>query len=65
MTTKKFYECGICDHIHPWEFDGDCRNDATRLTMDNVGFDDELLTWEDRLEADSRADDRADDRGER
>lgn len=25
-----FYECGICDQIHPWEWDGDCRDDANR-----------------------------------
>jgi len=26
----KLYECGICDCLHPWEFDGDCREDSER-----------------------------------
>lgn len=48
----RFYECGICDGIHPWGFNGDCRDDANRLTLDDLTFDDELLSWEDRREAD-------------
>ena len=24
------YECGICGGCHPWEWDGDCRDDANR-----------------------------------
>ena len=32
MTTKhKVYRCGICESIHPWEWDGDCRDDANRF----------------------------------
>lgn len=57
----KVYECGICDHVHPWEFDGDCREDANRY----AGYEDYaerhnmssravmVLTWEDRQEADN------------
>lgn len=57
----KVYECGICDHVHPWEFDGDCREDANRY----AGYEDyaernnmsscavTVLTWEDRQEADN------------
>jgi len=26
-----FYECGICECLHPARFDGDCRNDANRF----------------------------------
>lgn len=26
------YECGICDLLHPWEFNGDCRDDANRYS---------------------------------
>lgn len=25
------YECGICSCYHPWEFDGDCRDDSNRI----------------------------------
>jgi len=49
----KFYECGICDCIHPWEFSGDCREDAQRYALDELEDDDELLSWEDRLAADA------------
>lgn len=60
--TIKLYECGICDHVHRWEFDGDCREDAERYAgyedyaeRNNVSEDDiEVLTWEERLEADGR-----------
>ena len=24
------YECGICSCYHPWDWDGDCRDDANR-----------------------------------
>lgn len=24
------YECGICSCYHPWDFGGDCRDDANR-----------------------------------
>ena len=24
------YECGICDCYHPWDWTGDCRDDANR-----------------------------------
>jgi hypothetical protein len=48
----KYYECGICDHIHPWDWYGDCRGDANRLTLDDIPQDAELLSWEERCEAD-------------
>lgn len=25
------YECGICDALHPWNFNGDCREDTARI----------------------------------
>ena len=39
MTTETeklyyFYECGICDQLHPCQFAGDCRDDANRFTID-------------------------------
>ena len=46
-----FYECGICDQYHPWEWDGDCRDDANRYSdpPDNA----EIRSMEDRMGADS------------
>lgn len=51
----KFYECGICGHCHPIEWNGDCREDANRFT--NQQLDDKygqngweevpMPTWED------------------
>lgn len=56
-ATATFYECGICGHIHPWEWDGDCRDDANRLTLNELddqygenGY--ELRSMADRLAAD-------------
>lgn len=47
-----FYECGICDCIHRWDFDGDCRNDAERLNFDDIPTNAEVRTWDDRIRAD-------------
>lgn len=55
----KFYECGICDHVHPWEFNGDCRDDANRFTCEDVEmlFDEpEVVSWEERQRADQYGD---------
>ena len=49
---NKYYECGICEHLHPWNFDGDCRDDANRLRSDEIPNDAEVLSWNDRLVAD-------------
>ena len=34
--TIKLYLCGICEHLHPWDWNGDCRDDANRY----AGVDD-------------------------
>ncbi len=34
QPRPKYYECGICGGIHPWEFDGDCRD--ARITLDDL-----------------------------
>lgn len=31
-----FYDCGICGHWHPANWDGDCRDDANRYTSDDL-----------------------------
>lgn len=37
MTTKPvFYDCEICGHFHPWDRDGDCRDDANRFSYDQL-----------------------------
>jgi hypothetical protein len=30
MKTHIVYECGICNSIHPWEWNGDCRDNNSR-----------------------------------
>ncbi len=31
MTTKAvLYECDICNCLHPWDWDSDCRDDKNR-----------------------------------
>lgn len=58
MTKPRYYECGICDHVHPWDFDGDCRDDANRFTAEALdakhgphGY--ELLPMDERVAADT------------
>lgn len=29
-----YYECGICGHMHPRSWNGDCRDDANRFTCE-------------------------------
>ncbi len=48
----KYFECGICGCFHLWEFQGDCRDDSQRFTSDSIKDDDEVLTWDDRIDAD-------------
>lgn len=31
-----FYECDICDSLHPCQFNGDCRDDKNRFTLDEL-----------------------------
>ena len=64
MTTKTkhvLYECGICSCLHPWEWDGDCREDANRYCdesdyAERNGIEDvwsiEVREMAERLEAD-------------
>ncbi len=48
----QYYQCGICDHVHPWEFHGDCRDDGNRFTVEELPPGVEILSWLDRIEAD-------------
>jgi hypothetical protein len=31
-----FYECGICDQLHPSKFEGDCRDDHNRFDLEQL-----------------------------
>jgi hypothetical protein len=59
------YECGICDAMHSWAFDGDCRDDDNRyfdpedyavrnnlLASTSLDYGIEVRSWEDRCYAD-------------
>lgn len=59
VKLPRYYECGICGHNHPWDWDGDCRDDVNRFTDQDLddkhgpeGY--ELLGMEDRVAADQR-----------
>lgn len=58
MSKPKFYACEICGHAHPWDWNGDCRDNANRFSDDDLdqkygpdGYD--LATMSDRVLADS------------
>ncbi len=52
------YECGICGEYHPWEFNGDCRDDANRIHPDHIEAMEyleenlEIRTMDERVAAD-------------
>lgn len=31
LKTTKLVGCGVCDHYHPSDFNGECRDDGTRF----------------------------------
>jgi hypothetical protein len=61
MTMDKIlYECGICDCFHPWNWNGDCRDDDNRYfdpeeyaSKHNIRVDEiEIRSMDDRVAAD-------------
>ena len=42
-TTERFEECGVCDHLHPSDYWGDCRNDDMRFQWDEIP--EEKIRW--------------------
>ena len=40
----QFYECGAGTHFHPRGFDGDCRDDHNRFSLDELY--EEFPGWE-------------------
>ena len=58
MSKPKFYACEICGHSHPWNWNGDCRENESRFTDDELdakygqdGY--ELATMTERVLADT------------
>ena len=58
---KIIYECDICGHYHPWDWDGDCRDDRNRFSSPesyalSVGCTEENIdvrTMDERIDADN------------
>jgi hypothetical protein len=56
----RLYECGICCCFHPWNWDGDCRDDANQYADPSIyakqlGINEsqiEILTMQERIDAD-------------
>lgn len=57
MKPLVLYECGICECYHPWDWDGDCREDGSRFASPEQYADGEVevRSWQDRLDADASA----------
>lgn len=50
-----YYECGICDGIHHWDWNGDCRE--YRLSLEDLSDGARLASWEERQKADEEEED--------
>lgn len=48
MEQFNYYECGICEHLHPWIFDGDCRDNKNRFGYDEIENDAIIASWDER-----------------
>lgn len=36
LARPSYYECGICGHLHPTNWNGDCRQDSARFTAEHL-----------------------------
>ena len=36
LKDNLFFECGCCGQFHPIDFEGDCRDDNNRFTIDEL-----------------------------
>ena len=55
VRAVKVYDCEICGAYHPWEWDGDCRDDAARVDLDTETDGTIVLdarTMDERMDAD-------------
>ncbi len=60
MNDHVIYECGFCGCYHPWDWDGDCRDDENRYGapedyIEKVNCDPfklEVRSMQDRIDAD-------------
>ena len=41
-----FYDCGICGHLHPVIWDGDCRDDNNRYSVDELDSEFGAFGWD-------------------
>jgi hypothetical protein len=55
-SKPRYYDCEICGYYHPWEWNGDCRDDAARFTDEELDAKHPLgwvlLSMDDRVNAD-------------
>lgn len=42
---RYFYECGICECLHPCGFTDDCRDEANRFVIDQLDEKYGALNW--------------------
>lgn len=62
MAHIILYDCEICGGIHPWEWDGDCREDDNRYADEAdyaerngiFEYDIEVRSMQERMDADTR-----------
>lgn len=52
--SATYYDCEICGHFHPWNWNADCRDDKNRFSYDDLdkrhGPDNyEIKTMEERI----------------
>lgn len=45
-TPPTYYACGICDHYHPADWNGDCREDAARFFVSELDEAHGALGWQ-------------------
>jgi hypothetical protein len=50
MKPRELYECGMCGAYHRTNFDGDCREDASRIY--ELRDTDIVISWEDMQKRD-------------
>lgn len=46
QRKPQYYECGICGAMHSAAWDGDCREDAARLNIEDLDRDHGLSGWD-------------------
>ena len=52
ISNDVFRECGCCGMFHPIDFEGDCRDDNNRFSLDELPDDYEIYSLEAQIEDD-------------